>query len=92
MKFFQKWGQFMMMGARAHAKWELDVSNTILHDRKRLIILGLLLLPILIGGIAFADKLGGALPDIIGGHKAYSPAYYNTGIFLFMYLGRCFWV
>lgn len=82
MKFFKKWGQFMMMGARAHAKWELDVSNTILHDRKRLIILGLLLLPILIGGIAFADKLGGALPDIIGGHKAYSPAYYNTGIFI----------
>jgi len=75
-------GRFMMMGARAHAKWELDVSNTILHDRKRLIILGLLLIPILIGGIAFADKLSGALPDIIGGHKAYSPAYYNTGIFI----------
>jgi len=72
----------MMMGARAHAKWELDVSNTILHDRKRLIVLGLMLLPILIGGIAFADKLGGALPDVIGGHKAYSPAYYNMGIFL----------
>ena len=72
----------MMMGARAHAKWEIDISNTIVHDRKRLVILGLLLLPILIGGIAFADKLGAALPDIIGGHKAYSPAYYNTGIFI----------
>jgi uncharacterized membrane protein YfcA len=82
MHFIRELGRFMMMGARAHAKWELDVSNTILHDRKRLIILGLMLLPILIGGIAFADKLGGALPDIIGGHKAYSPAYYNMGIFL----------
>lgn len=82
MNFMKELGRFMMMGARAHAKWELDVSNTILHDRKRLIILGLMLLPILIGGIAFADKLGGALPDIIGGHKAYSPAYYNIGIFL----------
>ena len=82
MHFIRELGRFMMMGARAHAKWELDVSNTILHDRKRLIVLGLMLLPILIGGIAFADKLGGALPDIIGGHKAYSPAYYNTGIFI----------
>ena len=82
MHFIRELGRFMMMGARAHAKWELDVSNTILHDRKRLIILGLMMLPILIGGIAFADKLGGALPDIIGGHKAYSPAYYNMGIFL----------
>ncbi len=82
MNFMKKLGQFMMMGARAHAKWEIDISNTIVHDRKRLVILGLLLLPILIGGIAFADKLGAALPDIIGGHKAYSPAYYNTGIFI----------
>ena len=82
MHFIRELGRFMMMGARAHAKWELDVSNTILHDRKRLIVLGLMMLPILIGGIAFADKLGGALPDIIGGHKAYSPAYYNMGIFL----------
>jgi len=82
MNFMKELGRFMMMGAKAHAKWEIDVSNTILHDRKRLLILGLLLLPILIGGIAFADKLGAALPDIIGGHKAYSPAYYNTGIFI----------
>ncbi|MEA3416484.1 MAG: sulfite exporter TauE/SafE family protein [Thermodesulfobacteriota bacterium] len=82
MHFIRELGRFMMMGAKAHAKWELDVSNTILHDRKRLVILGLMLLPILIGGIAFADKLGGALPDVIGGHKAYSPAYYNMGIFL----------
>ena len=82
MNFMKNLGQFMMMGARAHAKWEIDISNTIVHDRKRLVILGLLLLPILIGGIAFADKLGAALPDIIGGHKAYSPAYYNTGIFI----------
>ena len=82
MHFIRELGRFMMMGARAHAKWELDVSNTILHDRKRLVILGLLIVPILIGGIAFADKIGGVLPEIIGGHKAYSPAYYNTGIFI----------
>ena len=42
MNFFREWGQFMMMGARAHAKWELNISNTIVGDKKRMIILGLL--------------------------------------------------
>jgi len=72
----------MMMGARAHAKWEINVSNTILGDRKRMLILGLLTLPVLLGGIAFADQIGGALPDVLGGKKAYSPAFYSTFIFV----------
>jgi len=72
----------MMMGARAHAKWELDVSRTILGDKKRLIILGLLTIPVILGGIAFADQIGGALPELLGGKKAYSPAFYSTGIFI----------
>lgn len=71
-----------MMGARAHAKWELDVSNTILGDKKRLIILGLLTIPVILGGFAFADQIGGALPELLGGKKAYSPAFYSTGIFI----------
>lgn len=82
MNFFKQWGQFMMMGARAHAKWEINVSNTILGDRKRMLILGLLTLPVLLGGIAFADQIGGALPDVLGGKKAYSPAFYSTFIFV----------
>lgn len=86
MNFMKELGRFMMMGARAHAKWELNISNTILHDRKRLIILGLLLIPIIIGGIAFAghisEEVNGVLPELLGGHKAYSPAFYTTGIFI----------
>jgi uncharacterized membrane protein YfcA len=82
MNFFKQWGKFMMMGARAHAKWEIDVSKTILGDKKRMIILGLLTIPVILGGIAFADQIGGALPDLLGGKKAYSPAYYSTGIFI----------
>ncbi|HUV49963.1 MAG TPA: sulfite exporter TauE/SafE family protein [Anaerolineae bacterium] len=82
MNFFKQLGSFMMMGARAHAKWELDVSNTILGDKKRLIILGLLAIPAILGGIAFADQIGGALPALLGGKKAYSPAFYSTGIFV----------
>ena len=82
MNFFKHLGEFMMMGARAHAKWELNVSNTILRDKKRLLILGLLTIPVILGSIAFADQVGGALPELLGGKKAYSPAFYSTGIFV----------
>jgi uncharacterized membrane protein YfcA len=82
MNFFRQWGKFMMAGARAHARWEIGVSRTILGDRKRLIILGLLTLPVILGGVAFADQIGGVLPAVLGGKKAYSPAFYSTGIFV----------
>ncbi len=82
MNFLKQWGQFMMMGAKAHARWEIGVSNTIFSDKKRLLILGLLTIPIILGGIAFADQIGGALPKLLGGKKAYSPAFYSTGIFI----------
>ena len=82
MNFFRQLGSFMMMGARAHARWELDVSRRILGDRKRLFILLLLSIPCVLGGIAFADQINGALPDLLGGKKAYSPAFYSTGIFI----------
>lgn len=71
-----------MVGAKALAMWEVDNSNTILRDRKRLMILGLLIAPIIIGGIAFADQIGGALPELLGGKKAYSPAFYTPSIFV----------
>jgi uncharacterized membrane protein YfcA len=90
MSFFKELGHFMLEGARAHAKWEIDVSNTIMRDRKRLIILGLLLIPIIIGGIAFAEEIAGALPDVLGGKKAYSPAFYtNTIFFASIGVGLC---
>jgi len=82
MNFLRAWGRFMVVGARAHARWELDVSNTILGDKRRLIVLGLLLVPVILGGIAFADEMGEVLPDVLGGKKAYSPAFYSTFIFV----------
>ena len=78
MKFFRLLGQGMMLGARAQAQWEIDVSNRVFGDRKRLIVLMLLMVPAVVGGIAFADDL----PAMLGGKKAYSPAFYTTGIFL----------
>ncbi|MCG8616784.1 MAG: sulfite exporter TauE/SafE family protein [Desulfobacterales bacterium] len=82
MNFFKQWGRFMMMGARAHARWELNVSTTILKDKKRLMLLMLMLFPIILGGWAFADDFTGTLPELLGGKKAYSPAFYTTGIFI----------
>ncbi len=72
----------MMAGARAHASWEIEMSRTILGDRKRLAILGLLTIPIILGGFAFADQIASALPSVIGDKTAYSPAYYSNGIFI----------
>jgi len=82
MGFFKQWGQFMMAGAMAHARWEMEISNTILRDRKRLILLGLLLIPIFLFGHAYADQMSSALPEVLGGKKAYSPAHYSTIIFV----------
>jgi uncharacterized membrane protein YfcA len=82
MTFFKHWGKFMIAGAKAHARWELEMSDNILRNPRRLILLGILALPILIGGITFADEISGALPDLLGGKKAYSPAFYSTGIFI----------
>ena len=82
MNFFRQWGQFMMAGSRAFAEWEIHNAESILKDRKRLLLLGLMLIPILLGGIAFAEQIGGALPNLLGGKKAYSPAFYSTGIFI----------
>ncbi len=82
MGFMRQWGNFMMEGSRAHARWEIEVSNTIFRDKRRMAVLGLLIIPVILGGVAFAEPLGEALPAFLGGKAAYSPAYYTTGIFL----------
>ena len=90
MHFFRQWGRFMMEGARAHARWEMEISKTILGDKRRLFVLGLLIVPILLGGIVFADQLSDTLPDVLGGKKAYSPAHFTTGIFIAsIFIGLC---
>jgi len=88
-KFFETWGAFMTAAARSHAAWELDISRRILGDPKRIVVLLLLLLPIFVFGPAVAAQVadhaasaGDMLPDVLGGKKAYSPAFYSTGIFV----------
>lgn len=82
MRFFNEWGRFMMAGAGALARWEIDNARSIVRSRKKLMLIGLMLIPVILGGIAFADDLGPVLPDLLGGKKAYSPAFYSVGIFL----------
>ena len=86
MGFWKQTGALLMAGAEAHARWELAMARNITRDRKRLMLLGLLLIPIVLGGVAFADQIaqatGDHLPDVLGGKKAYSPAFYTTGIFI----------
>lgn len=82
MRFFKQWGQFMMFGAQAHARWEIEVSNSVFKHRDKLYLLIILCIPCVLGGIAFADTVGDVIPDILGGKKAYSPSFYSTGIFL----------
>ena len=67
----------MMVATRAHAEWELETSNRIVHDPKRLLVLALLVVPIFVLGPAMAAQMidqaaaaGDVLPDILGGKKA----------------------
>ncbi|MFA4909718.1 MAG: sulfite exporter TauE/SafE family protein [Desulfobacteria bacterium] len=71
--------QMLLMGAMAHAKWDYEMSMNILRSKKRRWILGLMLLPIILGSIAMASS---DLPPILGGKEAYSPAFYTTFVFM----------
>jgi len=81
MNIVKQLGHFMLMGARAHAQWDLDASKRILKDKKRLGIIGLLCLPILFLGVAYAEDIAGVLPKVIGDKTAYTPAFYTPTIF-----------
>jgi len=67
----------LRMAAEAHARWEIDSANEILHSRKKLLILLALALPALaFVGYSFAAG------DFLGGKEAYAPAFYSTNIFI----------
>jgi hypothetical protein len=65
----------MKQGAIAHAKWDMEMSLSILHNRKKMLLLALMIVPILVINYAFAS-------DFIGSKHAYGPAFYSDTIFL----------
>lgn len=75
MSFPRKVYEFMKTASVAHAKWDYEVSMSIIKNRKKMMILLILLLPIL---AVTLTEAGGML----GGKTAYAPAFYSTNIFL----------
>jgi uncharacterized protein len=77
-----KWGKdlyrMFMSASMAHAKWDYETSMNILRDKKKLWILGLMLVPAALTSLAFAADL----PAQLGGEKAYTPAFYSNFIFV----------
>ncbi|MEG6504605.1 sulfite exporter TauE/SafE family protein [Nitratidesulfovibrio sp. 1201_IL3209] len=75
MSFPRQVFEFLKAGSIAHAQWDIEVSTSIIKNRKKLIILGILLLPILMFSFAEANSM-------LGSKTAYAPAFYSTKIFL----------
>lgn len=79
MKFWGEVYQFLLAGSKAHARWDLEVSTSILKSRKKMLALLALATPIFLVCIAEAafDPR-----EMLGGHSAYAPAFNTTPIFL----------
>ena len=67
--------EFLKMSSEAHARWDYEVSMSIIKNKKKWLILLAGLLPIAV--VMFAEA-----SDMIGSKTAYAPAFYSTNIFL----------
>jgi len=75
--------EFLKLSSEAHARWDYEVSMSILKNRKKLVIFGIMLLPIML--VMMADAA-----DMLGSKTAYAPAFYSTNIFLIsIAIGLC---
>lgn len=75
MSKLRKLYELMLTGAIYQAQWEKKMSDNILKNKKRLLILITLIAPIVI--VSF---VGAA--DFLGGKSAYAPSHYTTVIFI----------
>jgi uncharacterized membrane protein YfcA len=67
--------EFLKAASVQHARWDYEVSMSIVKNRKKMLILLAALVPILAVSLLEAG-------DMIGGKTAYAPAFYSTNIFL----------
>ena len=68
---------FLMAGSMAYARWDLEVSRDIIRNRRKLLLIGLLLIPIIV--VSLAEAAG---TPMLGGKSTYAPSFYSTEIFL----------
>jgi uncharacterized membrane protein YfcA len=80
MNFARKFYLALQGAARAHAQWDLEVSTSIIRDKRKVWLLAGMTAVGLLLSLAFAGDID--LPTMLGGKKAYTPAFYTTGIFL----------
>lgn len=75
--------EFLKSASIAHAKWDFEVSMSIIKNKRKMLILLALLTPILAISLLEAG-------DMLGGKTAYAPAFYSTNIFLIsIAIGLC---
>jgi len=67
-----------MYASRAHAQWEISTSLEIIRNRKKLLILFVMALPLLIPAMAHAAA---TLPAFIGGKAAFGPSFFSPSTF-----------
>jgi uncharacterized protein len=67
--------EFLKAASVAHARWDFEVSMSIVKNRKKLLILFLLSLPIIAVSLLEAGTM-------LGSKTAYAPAFYSTNIFV----------
>ncbi|MGX9367040.1 sulfite exporter TauE/SafE family protein [Desulfoplanes sp. PS50] len=90
MAFGRKMYAAFMAATTAHARWDYETSMSILHNKKKMRLLAFMVIPIILVSIAFAAVDPSELPAILGGKKAYAPAFYTPGIFVAsMLIGLC---
>ncbi len=83
MNFARRVFEFLKLSSEAHARWDYEVSMSIIKNRKKWLILLAGLLPIAL--VMFAEA-----SDMLGSKTAYAPAFYSTNIFLVSILiGLC---
>ena len=75
MSFPRQMFEFLKAASIAHAKWDYEVSMSIIKNKKKLVVLLILLMPILAVSLIQAA-------DVIGGKTAYGPAHYSTTRFV----------
>ena len=78
MSFGKTMYQMLIAGSQAYAKWDLEVSTSILKKHKKMLFLLALAVPMLIVCCAEAYDAH----EMLGGKSAYAPAFYTTTIFL----------